>query len=970
MAIMSKKTKQHHSFHLGMTLGLLILFILIGAPVQGATTEIHIVKYANDRSTVLSEKTLTYQQMRDSLPVLGDGTTHYYHQGPVFATNPDDRWNPKEDTNVQEKDMGAVKGTNLKDLCELVGGMSASDTLVIKASDGMTKDFAYKNVYRYSSREGPIGITWYMDGNYPDSGYSDGMRLVWFADGGTNPWGIHAFGNWDWHEAADPEYWYYYMSGAEKYPTTTGLSVKYVSEIQIYSSLAPGSSTTSSSYSGGGGVGIPVSGSAAPVNPDIFGYKGKKLNTFKTGILNGSVRFFYDADNQPVIVDNRIRDFKLTVDTPTGSNVTLARMYLYVSESHNLQSSKGVVPSFYATLNKEMLTPDQMYIDSDGDENGYVAATYAYDVRELLKGNGSYDVSVRNLDFEQFEFTVDGLLLVVAYENETGPATSYWIDEGCDVISSVPEKGLLPEDCETSYTFSGTVNMSMAGNASLYLVSTGLDQNITTEHTVRFNEATWYNIFDNRSSSIVTQLPVLTVLNETGNTANVQSSIRFEDADYLVNRNAIMVVEHRDPNSSVIIQNVSTTAESQHAPFTDGGDMQPIENESQRRQITLDTDPGGALVYVDGIYLGKTTPYNLDVIKGDSLTVRFELDGYEPSETSFIATNTTSIHVSLYAPNRPINGRLREIPEDPDGIRYGGLAISSRPNGQMISIDGISTGKATPSVIMGLEPGSHTIKLTSESTNKEKSDFSFEEQRVWVLPGVLFPVDFNGIGNNPLSEVILDSHHYRGLPFTVNGYPFNATVPAKARLARFDSFITIHENESFVSHQIPTTLTVNLYQIIGPRSYQSFNISVSSNPRGAEVFIDGFRTGYTTPYTFGNISDGPHRIMVTKDGYLPQQRLIDLPYGADPLYRKSVDFVLNEYQSGYLYVNSIPEGGKVSIDNLFTGENTPALFKSVPIGTHTIKVTGVNSSKTFYDVTVIPQDLTILTADFTPVEES
>ncbi len=37
-------------------------------------------------------------------------------------------------------------------------------------------------------------------------------------------WGYHVFGNYDWHEAADPEYWYYYQSGGENYPTTTGLS--------------------------------------------------------------------------------------------------------------------------------------------------------------------------------------------------------------------------------------------------------------------------------------------------------------------------------------------------------------------------------------------------------------------------------------------------------------------------------------------------------------------------------------------------------------------------------------------------------------------------------------------------------------------------------------------------------------------------------------------------------------------------
>jgi hypothetical protein len=859
---------------------LILIFVM---PALAATTEIHIVKYANDRSTVLSEKTLTYQQMRDTLPVLGDGTTHYYHQGPVFATNPDDRWNPKEDTNVQDKDMGAVKGTNLKDLCDLVGGMSAGDTLIIKASDGMTKEFAYKNVYGYSSREGPIGLTWYMDGMFPDSGYSDGMRLVWFADAGVNPWGIHAFGNYDWHESADSKYWYYYMSGPEKYPTTTGLSVKSVSEIQIYSST----SSVSSSYGGGGGAGLPLFGAAAPVNPDLNGYKGKKLNTYKTGTLNGSVRFFSDPNTQPVIIDNRVKEFNLSVDLPPGSNITIARMYLYISGSQNLQTHKGVNPSFYGTLDAEELKPDKVYLDNDGDDNAQIAATYTYDIRELIRGNGTYSMSIRNLNFEDSEFSVDGVLLVTVYENETAPATSFWISEGCDAISSLPEKGLLPDDCETSYTFSGTVNLSTTGNTSLYLVSTGLDQNITTEHEVGFNQGKWYNIFDNRSTSLVVNLPVRTYLNDTFNNAYVRSTIRSQDADYLVNRNAILVVEHQEPNSSAIMENASISAPSMHAPFTDA-----------------------------------------------------------------------------------TNGRLIEMPEDPDTIRYGGLAISSRPNGPTIFIDGISTGKNTPSVIMGLESGRHTIKLTSGSSNKELSDFTFEEQIVQVVPGLLIPVDFNGIGNNVRSDVIIDSHNYRGLPFTVNGYPLNATVPAKARLARFDSFITIHENESFVSHQIPTTLNEELYLLIGPRDYQNFSISVSSNPRGAEVFIDGFRTGNTTPNIFGNISDGPHRIMVTKEGYLPQQRLIDLPHGADPLYRKSVDFVFTEYQSGYLSVNSIPEGGKVSIDNLFTGEVTPALFKSMPIGGHTVKVTGVTSSKTFYDVTVIPKDLTNLTADFTPVEKS
>ncbi|MEQ8200943.1 MAG: S-layer homology domain-containing protein [Syntrophomonadaceae bacterium] len=218
---------------------LLLLFSLsvMSSPANAATTRLTITKLANDGSTVIAKKTVDYEWMMDNLPVIGDGNTHYYHQGPVFIDDPDEetqeelRWNPEEDTNI-EKDMGAVMGTNLTDLCDLVGGMSNGDTIKIKASDGFIKEFAYDNVYEYSGREGPMVVCWYKDGDYPDSGYSDGMRLVWFADD-------NVFGNWDWHEAADEEYWYYYRSGGEEYPTTTGLSVQNISQLIIYSSEEP-----------------------------------------------------------------------------------------------------------------------------------------------------------------------------------------------------------------------------------------------------------------------------------------------------------------------------------------------------------------------------------------------------------------------------------------------------------------------------------------------------------------------------------------------------------------------------------------------------------------------------------------------------------------------------------------------------------------------------------------------------------
>ena len=108
------------------------------------------------------------------------------------------RWNAAEDKNVQEKDMGAVKGTNLRDLCDLAGGMSPGDLVKLKAEDGFTKTFAYENVYTPSARQGPMVIAWYHDAEGYVPQYRTGMRLIFFADNSTNPWGIHVLGNNDW----------------------------------------------------------------------------------------------------------------------------------------------------------------------------------------------------------------------------------------------------------------------------------------------------------------------------------------------------------------------------------------------------------------------------------------------------------------------------------------------------------------------------------------------------------------------------------------------------------------------------------------------------------------------------------------------------------------------------------------------------------------------------------------------------
>lgn len=205
-----------------------ILIALLLAPTVSATTEVRVVKLAADGSSVIDETTVDFRWMETNLPVQGDGVTHYYHQGPTFDES--DPWNPDEDTNVESRDFGAVKGTAVRDLCDLVGGMAPGDAVRIRADDGFSKTFDYPALYQPSPRQGTLVLTWYRAGDGYGDTYYEGMRTVFFADTSTNPWGYHVFGNWDMHESLPEARWHYF--GGE-WPSSSGLSVKYVSEIAI-----------------------------------------------------------------------------------------------------------------------------------------------------------------------------------------------------------------------------------------------------------------------------------------------------------------------------------------------------------------------------------------------------------------------------------------------------------------------------------------------------------------------------------------------------------------------------------------------------------------------------------------------------------------------------------------------------------------------------------------------------------------
>jgi len=187
---------------------------------------IHIVRYASDGVTVVEETTTTIQWMEENLVVYGapDGVRLRF-QGPTF--DPDDLWNPDEDINVDPAKVdNVVKGTAIRDLCDLVGGVPAGGEIELIASDGYSIKLNYTNIYEPIERQGEAIVAWWEEeqGYVPD--YRDGPRLFF-----NTPDGI--FGNDDMRASLAEEYWHYYWADGIRYPSAAGLANKNIATIAI-----------------------------------------------------------------------------------------------------------------------------------------------------------------------------------------------------------------------------------------------------------------------------------------------------------------------------------------------------------------------------------------------------------------------------------------------------------------------------------------------------------------------------------------------------------------------------------------------------------------------------------------------------------------------------------------------------------------------------------------------------------------
>ena len=111
-------------------------------------------------------------------------------------------------------------------------------------------------------------------------------------------------------------------------------------------------------------------------------------------------------------------------------------------------------------------------------------------------------------------------------------------------------------------------------------------------------------------------------------------------------------------------------------------------------------------------------------------------------------------------------------------------------------------------------------------------------------------------------------------------------------------------------------------------------LTINSTPEGAEVRIDGRSDpSWVTPFNLPGLAPGQHSVTVSRAGYAPETRTIDVASGS-----KSFLVIQLAQLTAAAAITSQPAGAQIFLDGKDTGKVTPAQITVDKPGAHTFLI--------------------------------
>ena len=330
--------------------------------------------------------------------------------------------------------------------------------------------------------------------------------------------------------------------------------------------------------------------------------------------------------------------------------------------------------------------------------------------------------------------------------------------------------------------------------------------------------------------------------------------------------------------------------------------------------LSVNSDPTGASIFIDGIDSGKKTSTSLDVPVGQH-DIRLTRAGYDDYTTSVTVEKgkTTKVDKNL-------------DPQTPTTTTP--VSVISTPSGASVSLDGVYKG-TTPVVISSVLYGTHTLLLTKtgyrDSSNQvtvsaNSNTFAYTLTATPVVPPTT-PVSVSSTPSG--ASVYLDGTNSGVTPLTIPSVSYGTHTLRLTYNGYQDSSNTVTVSAS--SNAYTYTLTPISVGTTTP-------ISVSSTPSGASVYLDGTNKGATS-LTIPSVSYGIHTLRLTYNGYQDSSNTVTVSETLN-----AYTYTLTAISVGTttpISVSSTPSGATVYLDGTSMG-TTPLPIPSVPYGTHTL----------------------------------
>ncbi len=256
------------------------------------------------------------------------------------------------------------------------------------------------------------------------------------------------------------------------------------------------------------------------------------------------------------------------------------------------------------------------------------------------------------------------------------------------------------------------------------------------------------------------------------------------------------------------------------------------------------------------------------------------------------------------------------------GPDVGNMEVDSYPEGALISLNGTNTGHKTPYSFKDQESGEYTVTLSLENHQPYTKTVSVEkDETTQFYASMLRGYGALSVNTEPSGAVV-----------TMNRYTYDDTTPLlvdSLESREYDLVVNLPGYDPCrrrikINMDDTTVINLNMDSILGW-------VNITSEPPGANIHIDNSLESLIAP-TLDSLPPGDYVIRADLAGYHTSTRNVTV----SAFDTTSIHFELALITGGISVVAN-PDGAFILVDNLPSGEITPAIILTTP-GDHIVSV--------------------------------